>query len=189
MRDERIEIPLVIGGKDVTTGDAQAGGHAARQGARPRRRPPGHRRARADGDRRGRDGVGRLVALAVGGARRGAAARRRAPGRPVARHAERRDDARPVEDRAPGRDRRRLRVDRLPPLQRRVHDAHLRGAAHLVAGHLEPHGVPPARGLRLRSVAVQLHSDRREPDELSGADGQRDRLEAGRHRDALGATT
>ena len=42
---------------------------------------------------------------------------------------ERRDDARPVEDRAPGRDRRRLRADRLLALQRRVHDADLRGAA------------------------------------------------------------
>ena len=38
--------------------------------------------------------------------------------------------------------------------------AHLRGAADLVAGHLEPHGVPPARGLRLRRLAVQLHRDR-----------------------------
>ena len=46
MRGERIEIPLVIGGKDVTTGDLAHGRDAARQGARPRRRPPGRRRAR-----------------------------------------------------------------------------------------------------------------------------------------------
>ena len=42
---------------------------------------------------------------------------------------QRRDDARPVEDRPPGRDRRGLRVDRLLPLQRRVHDAHLRASS------------------------------------------------------------
>ena len=52
-------------------------------------------------------------------------------------------------------------VDRLLPLQRRVHDADLRGAARLVPGRLEPDGVPPARGLRLRGHAVQLHGDRR----------------------------
>ena len=53
-------------------------------------------------------------------------------------------------------------------------------------GRLEPHRVPAARGLRLRGLAVQLHRDRREPDELARADGQHRRLEAGRHRDALG---
>ena len=148
MRDERIEIPLVIGGKDVTTGETAAGRDATRQGARPRRRPSRHRRARAAGDRGRREGVGGLVALALGGARRRLPARRRAACRPVARHAERGDDARPVEDRAPGGDRRGLRGDRLPPLQRRVHDADLRGAADLVAGRLEPARVPAARGLR-----------------------------------------
>jgi 1-pyrroline-5-carboxylate dehydrogenase len=30
-------------------------------------------------------------------------------------------------------------------------------------GHLEPHRPPPARGLRLRDHAVQLHRDRRQP--------------------------
>ena len=39
--------------------------------------------------------------------------------------------------------------------------ADLRGAADLLAGRLEPDGVPPARGLRLRGHAVQLHRDRR----------------------------
>ena len=48
----------------------EAGCHAARQGARAGRRPPGRRRARAAGDRRSQRGLGRLVALAVGGARR-----------------------------------------------------------------------------------------------------------------------
>ena len=52
---------------------------------------------------------------------------------PVARDAERGDDARPVEDRAPGGDRRRLRADRLLALQRRVHAPDLRGPADLLA--------------------------------------------------------
>ena len=38
--------------------------------------------------------------------------------------------------------------------------ADLRGAADLLAGRLEPDGVPAARGLRLRRHAVQLHGDR-----------------------------
>ena len=46
-------------------------------------------------------------------------------------------------------------------------------------GRLEPDGVPPARGLRLRGHAVQLHLDRRQPADLGGADGQHRGLEAG----------
>ena len=38
--------------------------------------------------------------------------------------------------------------------------ADLRGAADLLAGRLEPDGVPAARGLRLRGHALQLHRDR-----------------------------
>ena len=53
------------------------------------------------------------------------------------------------------------------------------------AGRLEPAGVPPARGLRLRGQPVQLHRDRREPDELAGADGEHDPLEARLDRGAL----
>ena len=63
--------------------------------------------------------------------------------------------------------------------------AHLRGAAGLLAGRLEPPRVPAARGLRLRRQPVQLHGDRREPDDVAGADGQHGRLEAGLDRDAL----
>ncbi len=126
-----------------------------------------------------------VVALAVGRARRRLPARRRAPRGPLARHAERGDDARPVEDGAPVGDRRRLRDVRLPPLQRRVHDAHLRRAARLLARRVEPHGVPPARGLRARGLAVQLHRDRRQPDELARADGERRALEARLDGDAL----
>ena len=44
--------------------------------------------------------------------------------------------------------------------------------------HLEPHRPPPARGLRLRDHAVQLHRDRRQPADRPGADGQHGDLEA-----------
>ena len=40
-------------------------------------------------------------------------------------------------------------------------------------------GVPQPRGLRLRRLAVQLHRDRRQPDDRAGADGQHRDLEAG----------
>ena len=123
--------------------------------------------------------------MAVGGPRRRVPARRRASLRAVARHAARGDDARPVEDRSPGGDRRRGGGDRLLPLQHRVHAADLPGAADLVARRVEPPRVPAARRLRLRRLAVQLHGDRCQPDELAGADGEHRRLEAGRHRDAL----
>ncbi len=157
-----------------------------RQGSRAGRRPPGRRRRGPAGRRRRSRGLAGMAPLVLGGARSRLPPRRRAARRAVARHAERRHDARPVEDGAPGRDRRRVRADRLLPLQRPVHDADLRRAADLVAGRLEPDGVPPARGLRLRGHAVQLHRDRRQPDELAGADGQHRRLEAGLDGDALG---
>ena len=56
---------------------------------------------------------------------------------------------------------------------------HLRGAAGVVARRLEPHGVPAARGLRLRGQPVQLHGHRRQPHDVAGDDGQHRRLEAG----------
>ena len=45
-------------------------------------------------------------------------------------------------------------------------------------GHLEPHRPPPARGLRLRDHAVQLHRHRRQPADRPGPHGQHRRLEA-----------
>ena len=46
-------------------------------------------------------------------------------------------------------------------------------------GRVEPHRPPPARGLRLRDHAVQLHRDRRQPADRAGADGQHRGVEAG----------
>ena len=153
LQRERLDIPPVIGGEDVRTGDTFEAVMPHRKEPRPRGRPQGRRRRGRAGDRGRRRRLARLVAHAVGGPRRGLPPRGRAARRPVAPDAERGDDAQPVEDGAPGRDRRRLRAHRLLALQRRVHAAHLRGAADLVAGHLEPHGVPAARGLRLRGHA------------------------------------
>ena len=44
--------------------------------------------------------------------------------------------------------------------------------------------LPPARGLRVRGHAVQLHGDRRQPADGAGADGQHGGVEAGATRDA-----
>ena len=133
---------------------------------------PGRRRRRQGR----RPGVARAVLRRP---RRHPAQGRRAALRPVARAAQRGDDARPEQDRLPGRDRRRLRAHRLLALQRPLRPADPRGAAAAQRqGHLEPHRPPPARGLRLRDHAVQLHRDRRQPADRAGADGQHRRVEA-----------
>ena len=93
----------------------------------------------------------------------------------------------PVQDGAPGRDRRRLRVDRLLALERALRRAHRRRAAVLAAGDVEPARGAAARGLRLRGDAVQLHVHRRQPADGAGDDGQHRGVEAGAHRDAVGA--
>ena len=145
-------------------------------------RRPG--RGRAGHPRRGRSVAG-LEPDAVGGPGLDPPASCGAPVGTVARHAQRRDHARPVEDGPPGGDRRRLRDDRLLALQRQLPRAHLRGAADLLAGRLEPHRVQAARGLRARGQPLQLHGHRREPHHLAGADGLHDRLEAGLDRDGV----
>ena len=123
----------------------------------------------------------------MGGPRRRLPSRRGPARRPVALDAQRGDDARPVEDRPPGRDRRRLRAHRLLPVQRSVHAPDLRRAADFLPRHVEQNGVPPARGLRLRGDAVQLHGDRRKPSRQRRADGEHGRLEACLNRRLFGA--
>ena len=118
----------------------------------------------------------------MGRARRPVPARRGpAPARPVARPAQRRHHARAVEDDLPGRHRRRLRDGRLHPGQRQEHARHVRRAARLTAGNVEPGRVPPARGLRLRRHAVQLHLHEQSR-VRAGRPRQHRRLEAGRER-------
>ncbi len=159
-------------------------GHAARPSARAGRVPQGRPRARAAGDCRGRRGAPRVGELGLGGSRRGRAARRRAPGHDLALDDQRLDDARPVEDGLPVRDRRRVRDDRLLALQRLVRAGALQRAAGQQPRHVEPDGVPQPRRVRVRHHAVQLHGDRRQPDDGAGADGQHRDLEAGASRDA-----
>ena len=141
-------------------------GDAARPRARAGRLPQGRPRARAAGDCRRRRGAPRVGELALGRSRRRLPARRRAAGHDLALDDQRRDDARPVEDGVPGRDRRRVRDDRLLALQR------LRSRRSCYAEQpissprrVEPDGVPAARRVRLRDLAVQLHRDRRQPDD------------------------
>ena len=105
-------------------------------------------------------------------------ARRGAPRDELAFHDRGRDDARAVEDGVPGRDRCGLRDDRLLALQRLLRAGALPRAAGEQSGHVEPDGIPRARGLHLRDLAVQLHGDRRQSHHRAGADGQHDRVEA-----------
>ena len=182
MAAERIEIPLIIGGKEIRTGrTAQAV------------MPHDHSHvladyhladadARAAGDRRLRRGAPRVGELAVGRSRRGHPARGGAAGDQLAPDDRRGDDARTVEDGVPGGDRRGVGDDRLLALQRLVRAGALSRAAGERSRHVEPDGVPRARGLRLRHLAVQLHRHRRQPHHRAGADGQHDRVEARRRR-------
>ena len=155
------------------------GGDAARPPPRARRLSPGRRRARPAGDRRGRGSAPRVGQLAVGRTRRGAAASGRAAGDIMAADAQCGHHARAVEDRVPGGDRRRVRDDRFLAVQHRLRPGALFRAADQHGRRVEPDGVPPARGLRLRRLAVQLHRHRRQPDDRAGADGQHGDLEAG----------
>ena len=153
MADERIEIPLIIGGKEVTTGDLakavmphdhghvladwhQASGEHVRK-AIDAAAEARHEWARWPWEDRAAVFLKAAELLATH----------------LARHAQRRDHARPVQDRLPGRDRRRLRADRLLALQRPLRAGALRRAAAVELGHVEPARLPAARGLRLRGDA------------------------------------
>ena len=59
--------------------------------------------------------------------------------------------------------------------------AHLLRATDVRHRDVEPAGLPAARGVRLRGHSVQLHVDRRQPPDRSGADGQHRRVEAVAH--------
>ena len=190
MRGERIEIPLVIGGKDVDTGKTQAGRDAARPASTCS--PTSTRAARSTCSRRSRPPRRRGR---TGRAGRGRSAPPCSCARPSCSPGPWRDTLNAATMLGQSKTAHQAEIDaaceldRLPALQRRVHDADLRRAAGLVAGHLEPARVPAARGLRLRRLAVQLHRDRRQPAELARADGQRRRLEARRRRRCSRPTT
>ena len=182
MGAERHELPHTIGGERVMgKGERIEVAPAARPPQGARRHPRRHRGRRRVGHRR-RDG--RRAGLARPHLRRPG---RHPPqgGRParraVARPGQRRDHARPVQDRVPGRDRRRVRAHRLLAVQRPLRPAdHGGAAARQLPRAVEPQRPPPARGLRLRGHAVQLHRDRRQPAHRARADGQHRRVEARR---------
>ena len=167
MESQQLDIPLVIGGEEVRTGRHVRGRRAAQPLARARDRAQGRREGGRARDRRRGRGVAGLVADAVGGAR---AVLLRAA------------------DLLSGPWRQTLNAATMLGQSKTAHQAeidaacelidfwrfnvkymtrHLRGAADLLAGRLEPARVPAARGLRLRGDAVQLHGDRRQPADVA----------------------
>ena len=176
---QRAELTMTIGGQQQ-----MAAGREDRRG--PAAQPPN--RARPAGQRDGR-GRGRRDLRGQAGGAWLAGARLRGPGRDLpqgggtarraaARHPERRHHAGTVQVAVPGGDRRGLRADRLLALQRALRPADDERAAGVGARHLEPDGVPSARGLRAGHHAVQLHLDRGQPADRPRAARQRGGVEA-----------
>ena len=187
MAGERIDIPIIIGGKEIRTGETAQSvmPHDHRHvladwhKASPRARRAGDRRGAQARAPSGRNWAWEDRAAVFLKAAELLATTWRA-------HAQRGDDARPVEDGVPGRDRRRVRADRLLALQCRVRAGAVRRAAAVEQHDVESARLSAARRIRLRGDAVQLHVDRRQPADRAGADGQHGHLEAGVERDALG---
>ena len=181
----QIEIPLIIGGAEVRTGDM---GQCVM--------PHDHQHVLATFHKGNADSVQQAVAAAAAARPEWAAmpwearasvflkAAELLAGKYPADH-QRGDDAEPEQDGLSGRDRRGLRVDRFPALQRLVHAPDIRGATRQRAGDMGLRRVPAARGLRPGDHAVQLHLDRRQPADQPGDDGQHGHLEAGFDRRAL----
>ena len=71
-----------------------------------------------------------------------------------------------------------MRARRLLALQRPLRRESVRRSADQRQRHLEPDGLPPARGIHLRGDAVQLHGDRRQSPHRARADGEHGALEA-----------
>ena len=124
-----VEVPCIIGGREVPTGDLveMKPPHNLQQIARAL--PPRERQGGRDGDRRRQRGEDRLERDAVVVAGHGPAQGRGAAGRQVPPDAERRHHAQHEQDLPSGRDRLRLRADRLLALQPLLHDAGLRRPA------------------------------------------------------------
>ncbi len=171
MAGDRVEIPLVIGGKDILTGRTQ-----------PSVMPHNHRHVLGDWHAAEQGHVHQAIEAALAAARdwstwsftdRAAVFLRAAELLTTTWRvdAQRGDDARTVEDGRSSGDRFGIGADRLLALQSVLRAGALRRAADQHARGLEPDGVPAARRLRLRGDAVQLHVDRRQPADRAGADG------------------
>ena len=190
MAAERIDIPLVIGGKEIRTGKTASAvmPHDHRHVLGDYHKASPSRRRAGDRGRRGR--AARVGDVAVRGSRGGLPQGRRAADHDLARHDQRRDDARPVEDGVPGRDRLGVRARSTSGASTRTTRRSCYDEQPISRPHdVEPARLPRPRGLRLRGHAVQLHVDRRQPADRAGADGQHGRLEAGVERDAVARTT
>ena len=181
MLAEEIEIPLLIGGKEVRTGNTGDGGLPARPP--PRARPPTTRPARRRSSRRSRPrprAWTELVGDGLGGPRRGAAQGGRAARGALARHRQRRHACS-----ASPRPSTRRRSTR--PASSSTSSASTPTTCSSIyeqqpgsmRGHWNSVEYRAARGLRLRGHPVQLHLHRRQPAHRAGADGQHRALEAG----------
>ena len=187
---ERIEIPLVIGGREVRSGETAKAvmphdhGHVLadwhKAGARARR--AGDRRCRGGPRASGRAGRGRTGSRCSCGRpscwrRRGArrSTRRRCSGQSKTAFQAEIDSAAELVD-----------FWRFNPhfAQELYHEQPLSTTADV-----EPARLPAARGLRLRGDAVQLHLDRRQPADRARAHGQHGRVEAGVVRRSRAPTT
>ena len=170
------------------------GEHRDRRDAAPARSRAGHvaqgqRGSRPSGRGRGARGPTRVGQLALRGPRRGVPPRRGAADHHLAPDAERGDDAWSVEDGVPGRDRCRVRAGEFLAVQRRVRRRADQRTTRQLALHLEPDGIPPARGVHLCHLAAQLHGHRRQPVGRPRVDGQHGGLEAGGDRRCWPTTT
>ena len=176
MAGERIEVPLVIGGKDIATGDTRtavmphdkehvlADVHQGERRARRSRRstPPPPR------GRTGRAGRGRTAPPSSSAPPSCSPARGATRSTRPRCSASRRPRTRPRSTRpASSIDFLRFNVE----FMTRIYSEQPVSSP----GVWNRHGVPAARGLRARRLAVQLHRDRRQPDQLAGADGERRR--------------
>ena len=181
MKAEVVEIPLVINGEDVFTGNVAEVHMPHDHGARPRAVSHGGPGGHEAGDRELHGRPIRLGELELAGQGGRVSARGRSPGRSVASDAERGDDARAGKDLSPGRDRCGMRDDRFLAIQRPLRARDPGSAGHELAGHVEHDRLPAARRVHLRDFAVQLHGDRRKPVRGSRDHGQRGPLEARSH--------